>query len=154
MNNTLTDQKVSGVIDPTVVDPKLSNRFIVTFPDYFNIPEYVVNQVTRPSMIVSIEPKDETNFHFNPMYFRLLDPVKPSTSHSLMNALNILNQKDDKSVAVTLKSLSPIGEVIETWQISGKISNVDFGLLFYESPITPCYINLTMLVDTATLVEQ
>jgi len=143
---------MSESLNLTNVEPKLCNRFTVTFPPYFNLPNYVVNQVTRPSCILSKDSEGKTKFFWQPMSFRLYDPISPSTSHALMAGLEFLNKEEKRTIIIRLVMQNAAGEPVEIWDITGEICDVNFGLLQYETT-EPCFISMNMLVHDAKLIK-
>jgi len=101
-------------------EPKKENRFVVEFPDGFNIPKYVVKSATYPKCIFG-----EMGVEWEPITFRMYDPVAPSTSQALHE---LILTTDLQPFEVQLKTLGPVGDVVEHWKlIDCKIKCIDFG---------------------------
>lgn len=110
-------------------EPKVDNRFLVEFPEFFNIPEYVIHKTTRPSFKMERYGK----MKWDDMVFTLYDPIAPSSAQAIMNGIKELNKKDSQVITVTLKLLGPVGDVVEKWSIIGEIDKIDFGKLDWKN---------------------
>ncbi len=100
------------------INPKLSNRFIVTFPDYFKIPKWSVASVIRP--IVNNEQGGE-------FYVKLHDLTSISVSKRLLKMINLLPFK------LKLEMVDPTGAPIETWVFKKcVIKNIIWSELSYD----------------------
>jgi hypothetical protein len=110
---------------PVPYEPKKSNRFIVEIGEPFNIPYYVFKKISRPRFT-----KDN---QLNDITLVMYDPIHPSTTSLIMNGLEKLKTKVLKEIILYIKLLSPIGEIIEEWRITGEMNDIDFGELDYQN---------------------
>jgi hypothetical protein len=73
-------------------EPKRMNRFLITFPEHFNIPQWVVFETSRPNM--TIKSKKILGFElfkklvWSDMIITMRDPIGPSTSQSFMDLIH------------------------------------------------------------------
>ena len=111
----------TGQIRP--YEPMRENRFLLNFPDEFNIPEYMVKSTQRPTWI---------NGNWNSMSIVLYDPIGPSMAQSVFN---LIQQPEviNNPFTYHLRILDPVGIVIEDWSITCKIYSCRFGDLSYSS---------------------
>lgn len=145
---------------PTPYEPKTQNRWVVTFPTEFGINSYMLSSTQRPNITIS----HDGNISYDVMTIVLRDPIGPSTTQAIWDVLigitdmtfeaGTNREEIEKSVKTSLSKfkdgfeyvlelLDPIGITIEKWLINGKIINVNFGPLDYESNKT---VKCTMTV--------
>jgi len=109
-------------------EPKMENRFIVVFPEYFYIPSYVIHNTTRPSCSVRRDM-----ISWNNITFDMYDPVGPSTSQAIMNGLSNLKKLDSYKLEILIQELGPVGDKVAEWKLIGEITYIDFGTLNWKS---------------------
>lgn len=114
-------------------EPKRKNRFIVTFPSYYNIQQWVIKEASRPSMYFEVKKflgfQYSKKMKWKPITFILTDPIGPSTSQSLMELIRPGGYLTTP-FNITIKMLDPTGVVVENWNIiNATIDSVDFGQL-------------------------
>lgn len=103
-------------------EPKVSNRYIVKFPERFNIPDYLVSDFQRPSITYVNGYKHLTNFEI-----KFYDVV-------FISVLKTLTDKFGEVFDINLIMLDPIGEVIETITYKDcAIISIDPSLLSYQN---------------------
>lgn len=120
---------------------KKMNRFLITFPDYFNIPQWVVFELDRPSARLITKDILGVNLFkklvWDDMIIKMRDPIGPSTSQSLMDLVHknfyhkeqIIKNKFD----MKLEMLDPVGHVVERWDLSDcEFKSINFGQLSYQ----------------------
>jgi len=122
--NTNLKHGSNGMPEP--YEPKQTNRFVVTFPQEFEISPYVIFKVS-PIVMIGTTMKSE------PIVFYMYDVISPSTSLAINEGLRNLRTKDDKNIKITIHSLGPVGDVVEEWVLDGEISWVDFGELDWDT---------------------
>lgn len=105
---------------PEPYEPKQTNRFVVTFPQEFEISPYVIFKVSPIVMI-------GTTMKADPIVFYMYDAISPSTSLAINEGLRNLRTKDDKTIKITIHSVGPVGDIVEEWVLNGEILLVDFG---------------------------
>ena len=115
----------NGIFIPAF-EPMRQNRFLVIFPEVFNISPYLVRMASRPSATFNngLVTWDDINF-------TLYDPISQSTSgriYELMGAQLLYNP-----LVIKLQMLGPVGDIISDWSIWGRFNSVDFGDLDYSS---------------------
>lgn len=109
-------------------EPKRNNRWIVTLPDQWEIPSYLVNRITKPKAYCNVETE---NLDWDIMKITILDPINPSTTQKI-NRIFYEYQFNTDWVLV-LEHLDPTGISVEKWSIAAKIIGCDFGDLDYSS---------------------
>jgi hypothetical protein len=119
------DPRQNGTGFP-VFEPMRQNRFLVIFPEVFNISPYLVRMTSRPSATFNngLVTWDDINF-------TLYDPISQSTSgriYELIGAQLLYNP-----LVIKLQMLGPVGDIISDWSIWGRFNSVDFGDLDYSS---------------------
>jgi len=106
------------------IEPKFENRFIVQFPEEFNIESWAVQFMNRPKF--NFKKKKWENIKI-----KFIDPIAPSTSERLMELIKSYSAGlclKKKKFEIKIETLDPTGVPIETWLISEcKIIEVDFG---------------------------
>lgn len=110
----------------TPYEPKKNNRFLVEFPEQFDIKYWVVKKINNPKY---------TNGEWENIKIEFNDPIDPSTSkglYSIINFLKINYGNDNKIFEIKIKLLDPIGDEVEVWVISGAILTINFGELDYS----------------------
>jgi hypothetical protein len=111
---------------PTPYEPKKTNRFIIKFPESFELTEWVCSRASRPCARII---HDVTKF--DPLIIGMYDPITPSTSQSLYNL--ITSGKVHEKFDMQIQLLDPIGTVIEEWSLSGCFfKKIDFGYMSYN----------------------
>ena len=116
----------NGIFIPSF-EPMIQNRFLVIFPEYLNIPSYLVKKTARPSATFN----DRFEFRWDDINFTLYDPITQSTSrriYELIGAQLLYNP-----LVIKLQMLSPVGDIVSDWSIWGIFNSVDFGDLDYSS---------------------
>ena len=120
---------------------KRMNRFIITFPERFNIPQWVTFEASRPSARLITKNILGINLFkklvWGDMIIKMRDPVGPSTSQSLMDlihkSLYEKNQIIKDKFDLKLEMLDPVGHVVEKWALSNcEFKSIDFGELSYQ----------------------
>lgn len=105
-------------------EPKFEHRFIVEFPKDFNILSYVVNSITKPIY--------KSGSWSDRMKVELLDPISPSTTSAIFQLIS--SSKTEKPFILLIKSLDPVGNVVETLMVNiNKIEEINFGSLTYHN---------------------
>lgn len=147
--NPLLDKNKKGVfLIPTLQqEPKRKNRFIVTFPDKFNIKPYSVKSITRPNIIV----KEKRFWGFKYGVETIIEPteleVRDFISFNVGQRLRKLIDSQE-IFTYTLEMLDPVGDVVERFKYSGcVITSLDFGLLDYSSKSELATINVVIKAD-------
>ena len=113
-------------ITPHDFEPKRNNRFIVIFPEQFNIESFVIQKINKPKF---------TDGKWENIKVDFIDPIGPSASQGLYKIINFLpevNNENNELFNVKIISLDPIGEEIEECLIyDGEILTINFGDLDY-----------------------
>jgi hypothetical protein len=123
-------------------EQKRMNRYLVSFPQAYNIPQWVIFEASRPSVNV-INRKIFgfelfKTFKWDDLIVKMRDPIGPSTSQAIMDLVH-KNHKTKKrrikeKFTLIIEMIDPVGHVIERWQLDNcEIKSVDFGSLTYES---------------------
>jgi len=143
------NRKVESAIrmpyEPKYYEPKYSNRFIVYWSGPFSgIPTWAVKATNRPKWVDS---------NWDDLIFELYDTIATGTSSEIMKGLNAIQNKDSDIIKVSMHLLDPIGSTVETWDITGRIKEVDFGILDYGIN-EPINIVIVLEVSTAVLKSK
>ena len=129
---------------PTHFEPMRTNRFLVTFPESFNISPYFVRMVSRPTMIVSQHGLHE----WEDIDITLYDPISPSMSQNIFQLMS--SDLITQPMTFLIQMLDPTGVVVSEWLIWGRVSSIDYGMLDYsDDSLTE--IKMTISVSNATL---
>ena len=64
---------------------KLKNRFLVEFPEQFNVQTWVVQKINKPKF---------TDGKWEDIRVDFIDPISPSTSQSLFNIVNFIKSNN------------------------------------------------------------
>lgn len=106
-------------------EPKLDYRFLVEFPEEFNLESFMVQKITNPNL-----REDK----WDNIEITLLDLISPSTSRAVMNMVDICSKVKSglfskKTLFILhIKALDPTGVEVEEWSCDiEKILLVDFG---------------------------
>jgi hypothetical protein len=142
-NSSVHDDKLLMKM-PEPYQPKLNNRWLVKFPEPFNIPQWCFSKASRPSL-------DVKKGKWKNMTFLFRDPIFNSIPKIIMNGLGGLTNTNTKLLGITIEMLDPTGVVVEKWVVDGKIINVDFGNLDYSEGKL-CEIGMEIKVLAVDLV--
>lgn len=111
----------------TAYEPKRSSRFLVEFPERFDIQSCSIQKINKPKF---------TDGKYENIRVDFIDPIGPSTSQRLFEMVNFLktNKSDNKKLfEVKIKSLDPTGLEIEEWVVFvEKVLTINFGELDYS----------------------
>jgi hypothetical protein len=138
---------------------KKMNRFLITFPDYFNIPQWVVFELDRPSARLITKDILGVNLFkklvWDDMIIKMRDPIGPSTSQSLMDLVHKSFYHKEQIIKnkfnMKLEMLDPVGEVVERWDLSDcEFKSIDFGELSYQID-DPVVITLVIKLGSVIL---
>jgi hypothetical protein len=122
-------------------DPKRSNRFMVEFPQEYNIPSWSIRKINKPKFI---------DGKWKNIHIEFYDTISPSISHILSNAF--LPMK--KHIYFKIKTLDPTGVVVEEWVIiSDRLSSINFGDFDYDID-EPLKIHLTITPSNCILTTD
>jgi len=110
----------------TQYEPKRNNRFLVEFPEQFNVQQWVVQKINKPKF---------SDGKWENIKIEFIDPIVPSTSQSLFKIVEFLktNVNDSKTLFnIKIKSLDPTGVEVEEWVVNvEKVLTINFGELDY-----------------------
>lgn len=145
---------------PSMLEPKTKNRWVVTLPELFELPSFLICETTRPIIIPKYSEMEVNGvlsrlvvgIECAPLNIVFRDPVNPSTAQKLWKIFigisqdtNGINQdiSDElkkkfkpfrKGFDYKLELLDPAGAIIEKWDVLGcYITCLDFGDLSYSS---------------------
>ena len=122
-------------------EPKKMNRFLIAFPEYFNIPQWIVSEASRPSMKLITKKifgfELSKSFQWDDLVIKLRDNIGPSTTQSLMDLIHPdlkNNHKVKEKFSLQIEMLDPTGVVVEKWQLDNcEFKLIDFGKLSYDN---------------------
>jgi hypothetical protein len=115
----------NGIFIPAF-EPMRQNRFLVNFPEIFNISPYLVRMTSRPAATFN-----NGLVTWDDIQFTLYDPISPSTSQRIYELIG--GQIFYNPLVIKLEMLDPVGIVVSDWSIWGVINSVNFGDLDYSS---------------------
>lgn len=114
-------------LNATRYEPKMNNKFLVEFPEEFNVQPWSVQKTNKPKF---------TDGKWEDIKIEFTDPIAPSTSQSLFNIVYFLktNVTDSKTLfSIKIKQLDPTDVVIEEWIVNvEKVLTINFGELDYD----------------------
>ena len=151
-------------------EPKKQHQFILSIPDTTGaaaIPAYLIKTSAKPTISNSEITLDHINVQryvkgksvWNSIAVQLYDPIEPSAAGAVIEWVRLHHEsatgRDGYSnmykKTLTLQQLSPIGEVIEEWQMVGAfITEANFGSLDWSAEDV-VMIDLTLRYDYAFL---
>lgn len=110
-------------------EPKRPNRFMLLFPEEFEIPHQFVKTTVRPSVRIN-----NGRVEWEDIEIVLKDPIGPSTAERIHELfLRVGSNYTNRGFDYRIQLLGPVGDIVEEWLISGFISRIDFGKLDYSS---------------------
>jgi hypothetical protein len=115
----------NGVFIPAF-EPMRQNRFLIIFPEIFNISPYLVRMASRPTATFN-----DGLVRWDDMQFTLHDPISPSMSQTIYELIG--TEILYSPMVIKLQMLGPVGDIISDWSIWGAINSADFGDLDYSS---------------------
>jgi hypothetical protein len=112
----------------TSYEPKRNNRFIVEFPEEFNITTFTVQKVSH----IKFEYGS-----WNDIKITFVDPISLSSSRGLLKIIDFINttpqKKDNALFKIKIKLLEATGKEIECWNIIVKeVLSIDLGGFDYS----------------------
>jgi len=114
------------ILKVTQYEPKRNSRFLVEFPEQFNVQQWSIQKINKPKF---------SDGKWENIKVEFIDPIAPSTSQSLFKVVEFLktNVNDSKTLfSIKIKSLDPTGVEVEEWVINvEKVLTIDFGELDY-----------------------
>lgn len=120
MNKTMENEKVIQC------EPKTNNRFLVEFPEQFNVRQWSTQKINKPKF---------SDGKWENIKIEFIDPIVPSTSQSLFKIVEFLKTNvNDKKILfdIKIKSLDPTGVEVEEWVVNvEKVLTINFGELDY-----------------------
>lgn len=136
-------QNTNRFIPPGIqYEPMRVNRFLVTFPESFNILPYFVRMVNRPSMRI-----EQYGLHeWDDINITLYDPISPSMSQNVFELIN--SDLITQPMTFLIQMLDPTGIVVSEWSIWGRVSSIDYGMLDYsDDSITEIKMTISVSND-------
>jgi hypothetical protein len=128
---------------------KLQNRFILEFPNELDLPSWLVQSVTRPSLEIegvavgylNTEQYVRTRYKFSDFEVVFIDPLGPSTSQKIQNFVHLsieeltgrMGFSAGYSKTFNISTLDPTGVPVEVWQyVNCQITGVEWGEYTYD----------------------
>lgn len=108
-------------ITPFLYEPMRQNRFIVNFPNEFQIEPFYVRSVSCPRF-------NSERFSWELMTLELITPIGRNITGNLYRI-----SYEYENFLFHISLLDPTGIVVEKWEIMVESYTVDFGELNYES---------------------
>jgi hypothetical protein len=125
-------------LPPFSLEPKTRNRWFVRFPEEFNIQQWTISDVERPSIILD---KETNLYHWNPISISFFDTTINSNTKTLIETIQKTHdishlfvdseiKYDEKwkdGFSLFIEMLDPHGIVVDRLELVGsKITFVDF----------------------------
>ena len=164
--------KVEDKLNPTVFEPKVSNRWICYIENDQReqiVPSYLIKGFARPSIMthltegmvkkrIACGPNLERQITTPPLSRRVIftddigitayDPIEPSASKIFTNLLN-----NDVVFTVRLIFLGPVGDNIEEWVYRGcKIKSLEFTHLEWGQDNEPSHVYAHLSVASSKII--
>lgn len=118
---------------PTQYEPKLKNRFVLSFPNELDIPEWLVQTSGRPAIDIEateipyINTKSyvASKYSWGTIDIEFIDAIGPSTSQKLMEWVRLhaesytgrMGYANSYKKQILIQALDPTGVIIETWKL-------------------------------------
>jgi len=153
---------------PFQYEPKMTNRFILTFHSSLGINSWYVESVGKPN--IKIENKDikflntqtyvATTFAWQSITVKFRDPIGPSASQAVMEWVRLHAESVTGRMGyaagykkdVDLEMLDPTGVAVEKWILQNcMITDAKFGDAKYDSADLAT-VDLTLQPDRCILV--
>jgi hypothetical protein len=96
-------------------EPKVKNRFIITFPETLGLPSYIAKSITNIVYNAELEKWDLVTIS-------LYNPISPSTEQSIF--LNIIAPKLKVIDKITITQLGPIGDKVGEFVLVNSIVDI------------------------------
>lgn len=96
-------------ITPLDFEANKKVNWVVTLPEIFDLPSWVVYETVRPSITISVDEYGKKISTINPIKMTFVDPIGPSTTQRLWN-LYIASVDDGLIDVVSLKNIKEIRE--------------------------------------------
>ena len=122
-------KEVISSIEPIPLEIKRNNRFLLIFPEEFEIPSYLVQKISNPIF---------NGAEWGEIKIEFIDPIGPSTTKSLIKMLSILQKETLKKASILfefqIQMLDPANDITEAWAFSVKqMPKIDLGKLDYSN---------------------
>ena len=145
-------------------EPKKQHQFIMSMT---GIPAYLIKTAAKPTISNGEITLDHINVQryvkgksvWSTMAITLYDPIEPSAAAAVIEWVRLHHESatgrdgysDMYKKNIQLQQLSPLGEVIEEWNLTGAfITEANFGALDWSAEDV-VMIDLTLRFDYATL---
>jgi hypothetical protein len=145
-------------------EPKYQHKFVLEIE---GIPAFLIKTASKPSLTngevvldhINVKRKLKGKSSWNSIAITMYDAIMPSGAQTVMEWVRIHHEsatgRDGYASMykkdITLRGLSPLGEVIEEWQIKGAyLSEVNFGSLDWSAEDV-VMIDATLNYDWALL---
>ena len=157
------------VLDPneimfTAFEPTVQNRFIMYID---GIPSFMIKSATAPNVNLNEVKIDHINVYrkikgkakWDDIEMTLFDPITPSGAQAVIEWVRLHHESvtgrdgysDMYKKNIQLQQLSPLGEIIEEWNLIGAfITEANFGALDWSAEEV-VMIDLTLRFDYAKL---
>jgi hypothetical protein len=165
--NTLTDFGLESEFYDKAFswEPKYQHKFIMSILD--GIPGFLIKTSAKPSLTngevvldhINVKRKLKGKSSWNSIAITMYDAIMPSGAQAIMDWVRLHHEsatgRDGYASMykkdILLRQLSPLGEVIEEWQIKGAyLSEVNFGSLDWSAEDV-VMIDATLNYDWALL---
>jgi len=146
-------ERSNALAVPFEFEPARRNRFLLEFPDNFNLPAWVVSEVELPSMSITTIRHGYQDNHlmvrpigWSNLRVKFYELIGPSVSRNLME--NIENRRNFN---IQFSVLDPTGEVAQRWTIDvNSVHSIDFSN-YSQSDDGMCEITVSFNVNFMTL---
>lgn len=132
-------KQVKNPTENTSFHPKIQSQFKVTIEKPFDVPIYVCYSATRPIW--------NNTEKWSSVILKFYDPIEPSTTEKLVRGIEKTNQ-----IKFKIEGLGPVGDVVESWVIDGKVTSIDFGEFNWKTKDN--HVSVEMEVDVETCILE
>ena len=113
---------------PIAYEPMRQNRYLVYFPEEYEIQPWMVKSTSRPT----VRRTNVGLMEWDDIEFKFYDPIGPSTQQLLYNLVRGDNGFHNR-IEIKIQMIDPVGMVVSEWIVYGFIKEINFGELNYMS---------------------
>lgn len=119
---------IQPAILPNPYEPMRENRYLVQFPEEYQIQPWMVKSTSRPT----VRRTNVGLMEWDDIEFKFYDPIGPSIQRSLNDLLRG-EEGINRPIEVKIQMLGPVGDLVSEWLVMGLIREINFGELSYDS---------------------
>lgn len=141
MTNELKEKLKAIGFTEQEFEPKVRNRFIVMMD---GVPSHLIKAVRLPDKRVYLG-EDAPKVTWSDLDLTLYNPVSENLEKRMLE-LDV-----EKLYEITVKVLGPVGDVLTTWKIQGRLESVNFDRLDWSDKGEPTYVYLSFGVNAVEI---